>query len=374
MTYLLILLMLFFPYLSLEWQKSGKLPVFLSPVILCYGIGILIANINVLPSDFHLAESVSEGSILFAIPFLLYSTDFKSWLNSSKSTILSFGLVVIAGLTASFSMAILFGNLISDIPKISGMLTGLYTGGIPNLNAIGKALEVDSETLIFMNAADIVTGGVYFLFLTSFAPILYGKILKPAQFRNESNSERTNLKRQGSKKDLVYSFLLTLIIVASAAGLTYVFTGELKSISLILLLLTTFSILASFWSKVRNWSHTFQWGEYAILIFCVALGLTADFSNIPAEGGILIIYTGAVLFTTVSIHLLFCKIFKIDRDTMLITSVAALYGPPFVGQIASVVKNKSLLLSGMTTGLVGYALGNYLGLMTAKILASIIAY
>jgi uncharacterized membrane protein len=42
--------------------------------------------------------------------------------------------------------------------------------------------------------------------------------------------------------------------------------------------------------------------------------------------------------------------------------VAGIYGPAFVGPMAVALNNKSLIISGLTTGIVGYALGNYLGL------------
>jgi uncharacterized membrane protein len=367
----LLLLMLLFPWLSLTLEKTGKLPAFLSPVVLCYGIGILFANIGVLPENFNLANTISEVSILLAIPFLLYATDLVGWFRFAKSTLLSFGLVIFAGLLSSAIHAYFWGNAIENSSQISGMLVGLYTGGIPNMNAIGKALEATPETLIYLNAADIVTGGIYLLFLTSFAPFIYGKFLKQNKSQ-ESDNQVFNLEKEKVKLPvLLRSLALTLTIVAAAAGLTLLITGELKSVSIILLLLTTFSIIASLFPKVRAWKGTFEIGEYFILIFCVAIGLSANFSTVPVEGFTLIAYTGAILLTTIVLHLLFCKIFRIDRDTMLITSVAALYGPPFVGQMASVIGSRKLLISGMATGLVGYALGNYLGIFTARILEGI---
>lgn len=363
--------MLLFPWLSLRLDKTGKLPAFLSPVVLCYGVGILLANIGVLPENFTLANTVSEVSILLAIPFLLYATDLIGWFRFAKSTLLSFGLVIIAGLLSSAIHAYFWGDAIANTSQISGMLVGLYTGGIPNMNAIGKALEASPETLIYLNAADIVTGGAYLLFLTSFAPFIYGKFLKKNESQTADNQSVVIEKEEVILPVFLRSFGLTLAIVAGAAGLTLLFTGELKSVSIILLLLTTFSIIASLFPTIRAWKGTFEIGEYFILIFCVAIGLSANFSTVPVEGFTLIAYTGAVLLTTISLHLIFCKIFKIDRDTMLITSVAALYGPPFVGQMASVIGSRKLLISGMATGLVGYALGNYLGIFTARVLEGI---
>jgi len=69
--------------------------------------------------------------------------------------------------------------------------------------------------------------------------------------------------------------------------------------------------------------------------------------------------------------LLLAALFRIDRDTFLFTSVAALYGPPFIGQMASITNNRQLIFSGIAMGLLGYAIGNYLGIGWAYLLQMI---
>ncbi len=59
------------------------------------------------------------------------------------------------------------------------------------------------------------------------------------------------------------------------------------------------------------------------------------------------------------------KIFKIDADTTLISSVALINSPLFVPMVAQAMKNKSVIISGITIGIVGYAIGNYLGVIVA---------
>jgi uncharacterized membrane protein len=73
-------------------------------------------------------------------------------------------------------------------------------------------------------------------------------------------------------------------------------------------------------------------------------------------------------FGSVILHYLLCKIFKIDRDTAVITSVAGIFGPPFVPLIADRFENKAMIVPGMTTGLIGFAIGNYLGMAIAFLL------
>ena len=76
-------------------------------------------------------------------------------------------------------------------------------------------------------------------------------------------------------------------------------------------------------------------------------------------------FLGSVMLLSILIHLGLCYLFKIDRDTAIITSVAGIFGPPFVGPVAQRLKNKEIIVSGLTSGLIGYAVGNYLGLAVA---------
>jgi len=52
----------------------------------------------------------------------------------------------------------------------------------------------------------------------------------------------------------------------------------------------------------------------------------------------------------------------------MITSVAMVFSPPFVPMMAGVLKNRHIILSGLTVGIIGYAIGNYLGVLLALLL------
>jgi uncharacterized membrane protein len=74
------------------------------------------------------------------------------------------------------------------------------------------------------------------------------------------------------------------------------------------------------------------------------------------------------MFGSIVIHFALAKFFKVDVDTFIMTSTAAVFGPPFVGPIANVLKNREVVVSGMTAGVLGLAIGNYLGIGMAMLL------
>ena len=62
---------------------------------------------------------------------------------------------------------------------------------------------------------------------------------------------------------------------------------------------------------------------------------------------------------------------KLDGDTALVTSVALINSPPFVPLVAALLNNKEIIILGITIGMLGYMLGNYLGLAVYFLLATV---
>ncbi len=376
MIYLIIqiLLLLFFPVATLAYQRRSTWSNWLSPIVLCYLVGILIRNLTPFPIHDELAQQVTEISITIAIPLLLFSSRLNEVVQHTGTALKSFLLCIGAGLISCFIGTLIFQDLVGEAWKVGGMLVGIYTGGTPNMNAIGMALSANQEYIILLTAADIVTGGLYLILLTSIVPVSLKKVLPAFQHEEGKDSERIAQEVAVLPtiseifKSSPIPILASVAILAISLGLSFLFFGSMQSVGFIMLCLTALSILVSFSPRVRSWKYTYEIGEYFLLIFCVALGLQADFSDLIANGGQILAFTALAMSSTIVLHLILARLFKIDRDTFLISSTAALYGPAFVGQIASVLKNRTVVIAGLAMGLLGYAIGNFLGVAFAKLM------
>jgi len=94
----------------------------------------------------------------------------------------------------------------------------------------------------------------------------------------------------------------------------------------------------------------------------------ADINTFVGTAPDILMYISFVIFGSLILHVLLAKLFKIDSDTVIITSAALICSPPFVPVIAGAIKNREIIVSGLTVGIIGYALGNYLGFVVAQIL------
>jgi len=356
---------------------------FIGPTLLCYLIGIAAANLP-LPIDKSISMRVSEVSILLAIPLLLFTTDFVRWLRLAKTTVLSFILAVASVMVVSAVGAFIFGGRLPDAWKLSGMFVGVYTGGTANMSAIGLALRVSEETFILVNAADVVVSGLYLIFLLTVAQRVLLRFMPAFQPAGGPGPDAAADARgtpdppgappaPAARPTLAARVLQTagaagaaVVVVALSVGLSLLITGKMAE-ALILLSITTLGIAASFLPRLRHLTGAYDFGHYLLLVFCVAIGTIADFREL-AGTPLIFAYCAFAVLGSVALHYFLASRFRIDADTAIITSTAAVFSPAFVGPVAAALKNREIIVSGITTGLVGYAVGNYLGLALAYLL------
>lgn len=355
----------------LAWAESRvRLVATLSPVVLCYASGIAAAQLPGARFDAGLAGGLVAVSVLLAIPMLLFPADLRQWARLARSTVLSFLLAVVAVCLASTLVFLWQGPRVPAAADVSGMLAALYTGGSPNMNAVALARGVDAETLLLVNGADVLLGSVFLLFLMTAAKPLLSRWF-PAFHAVSPQADPAVSEGHDALVRPWYlaagPVMLSLGLGGVAAGLSWWLFGELVE-AMIILLITSLAIGCSLVPAVRRLPRSYETGQYLLLVFCITIGTQADLAYMLQAGSVVLAYCAMVLALAVSLHWLVARLCRIDVDTLLITSTAAYFGPPFVGPIAKVLGNREVVVSGMTAGAFGLALGNYLGLSLARLL------
>ena len=140
--------------------------------------------------------------------------------------------------------------------------------------------------------------------------------------------------------------------------------------TVLILTLTTLSIALSFVRPIRELRYSYDMGMYLIYIFSLAIASMADFSNLDIAGGLYQLgFMTFAVFVSLTIHAILCRIMRINADSMVITSVAFINSPPFVPMAVGAMNNRKVLITGLSAGVIGYALGNYFGVLMAKLLS-----
>ena len=128
------------------------------------------------------------------------------------------------------------------------------------------------------------------------------------------------------------------------------------------------TVTNSFVPSIRNNPWNQKIADYIFAFFFTLLGSLIHFSDLLAIDPRYVIYVFYLLFGSITLHIVFSKIFKVDRDTMIITSAAGIMSPPFVPSIARAIKNKDMIVPGIAVGILGYAMANVLGIMVVEFL------
>lgn len=380
----IILLYFLFPALILFLSTKYKLIRTIGVVVICYVGGLIIGNVGLIPDSISGVQGDLMGvSILFGIPLVLLSENVFKWIKMAKYTFISLILGVVSVVIMVLAGYFIFKDKIPEIWKVSGMLIGLYTGGTPNLAAIAQALHVDEDLYILTHTIDLAIGAIVLLFLITGAQRFFSSYMKPYKSNgkySEGEAEKAVDEFESyegffAKKtlgDLGRSMGLAILIFAAGYGMTFLFEGDAKDTAAILTV-TTLGILLSMVPAINRLKKSFQLGMYFIYIFCVIVASKADLREIfnPDSWTLLWNITIYILMAvpgSLLLHSLLSKIFKINVDEFIMTSTALSNSPPFVPVVAAALRNKEVMIPGMIIGVLGYAIGNYLGIAIAYLL------
>jgi uncharacterized membrane protein len=363
-----IQLIIFFgiPYLLINLQEKVKFIKTIGPILFCYAVGIIWANSG-FPLDASLSDTVSSVLIPIAITLILLNSDFLTIKKNVKKTGLSFLILCISILSIAALSVVVFPNVYENT-KIASMLVGCYTGGTPNLFAIGYGLNTDKNTIIVANLADQVMGGLYFLFICTLAKPILTKLTKQVSvaakktnYEKESIISKTSLSTKEKIKQGVVALLIGIGALGASIGISFLLTKQATNVAVIMVSVSVIAVTLSFVKKIRQNQISYPLGQYFIYVFSIAVGSLADIKLIVGQSVQVLTMVAFVLFSTMLLHFIISLLFKIDVDTIIITSIAGIFGPAFIIPTAKAIKNEGVILIGIATGLLGYAIGNFMG-------------
>jgi uncharacterized membrane protein len=323
-------------------------------------------------------DVLSSAMVPLAIPMMLFGCTFrfKETKQQLKALLTGTAAVVIAVIAGY----LIFGKNIEEGTKIGGMLTGVYTGGTINLAALKTMLGVKNETYILLNSYDMLVSFLYLTFLLTIGIKLFRKFLpfnsnvventdgQKMEMPQESEGNYRQMFTRDGMKNVGKVLGITILICAISGGAALIFP-ESAFMVVFILMLTTLGIGCSFIRPVHDLKHSYDLGMYFIYIFCIVVASMADLTSLDLAGGLNMMgYLLFVVFGSLAIQAILARIFKIDADTMVIASVTFINSPPFVPMMVAAMKNKNVLVTGLTLGIIGYAVGNYLGYLMSELL------
>ncbi|WP_396592013.1 DUF819 domain-containing protein [Allomuricauda sp. R78024] len=333
----------------------------------------IVANLKLIPSASNtipLYDAIFSYLAPISIFFLLLGANLRSIKKAGAPMIGLFligSLATVLGILVSWHLVSPQNVLGDDGRILAGMLTGTYTGGSVNFNAVALAYDFQERGTLYAGAiaVDNVITAIWVIVTIAF-PVLLRRFFKDKKI---SASSTENDKTENDGIDL--QSMGWLLFIGLAAFLVSELVAEvLPKIPSIITLSTLGIILAqtSFVSKLKG-GHTL--GLYLVYLFLAVIGAYCEISSVIAlkEVGLTLL-----LFTSIAVFIHGCIIILLgaftfrDWDMISIASQANIGGGTSAIALAETFNRKELILPAILVGTLGNALGTYLGFLVVSIL------
>ena len=336
----------------------------------------VLANLKLIPSASN-SIPLYDGIFTYVAPISI----FYLLLNVNLTSIKKAGLPMI-GLFLLGSLATTLGILISwyvispesvlgdDGKIIAGMLTGTYTGGSVNFNAV--ALEYGFQEKGVLYAGTIAVDNVVttlWIIVTLSIPAVLRRFWKDKSNIKTTTNNKNDAHPEDESIDLI-SLMWLLFLGVAAYYVSDVIAGFLPQIPSILTL-STIGILLAQTKFIANLKGSHNLGLYLVFIFLAVIGAYCELSAVAElkdVGITLLAFAGlAVLLHGVIVILVGGLLYR-DWEMIAIVSQANVGGGTTAIALAESFNRKDLVLPAILVGTLGIALGSYLGFLVVYLL------
>jgi uncharacterized membrane protein len=335
--------------------------------LLALVLGAILSNTGMVPATSPVYDAISGPVTSLAIAWLLLAVHLGDLKLAGPRMLGAFALAGFGTAVGALVGAGVFAGIFGENTwQLAGTLTGTYSGGSVNFVSVGRGVGLPDTLFAGTTAADATTTGIWMaatlilpIWLARFYPApVPGTVETPAEQMEVEHPffARAALSTLDMAKLVAVGFLL--VMGAEVVG------GWVPVVPPVLWL-TTFALILGHTRWFHRPEGALQLGNLALHFFFVLIGIYSRVSEILSVG-IEIFYFTLVI---VGVHGLIVfgggRLLRLDVGSLAVASQAAVGGPSSALAVAVSREWKGLILPGIIVGLLGYALGNYLGFAVA---------
>ncbi len=357
----------------LERTTQWVLFRYLPPLVFIYLVPVILANTGVLPTDAPVYDGMSQLVLPMMLVLLLLKVNAAGAIRvmGRGVAVMLFGtLGVMIG--APVGLLLVKQWLGADAWKAFGTLAGSWIGGTGNMAAVSQMIDTPGTEF---GLAVLGDSTIYLFWL----PILLASKRFADRFAAYAGVESDRLARmeeaaeaqqQETRAPAMHEYLYLLFVAFLATWLAEVVANWLPVVEPFLsaatwriLLITTIGIVFSF-TPLRRIHGSHELGMALVYLFVARMGASAELEGVATQA--VPFLAGAVVM--ILIHGAFCllgaKLLKVDIHSAAIASAANIGGAASAAIVAS-YHQRSLVPAAILMALIGYAIGNYAGYVTA---------
>ncbi len=359
-------------------------------------LGALLSNLGLVPVSSPVYDMITGPVTSLAIAWLLLSVNLSDVKKAGARMMGAYGLAAAGTAAGAFIGALVFADVFGgDTWRLSGVLTGTFTGGSLNFVSVGRAVELPERLFAGATAADALITGIW-MGATLLLPVWLARFFPPTPgeaYRREPGGEAPQARDTSElvsrpphtrgvgpaahedPEGVPHPFFLkesvsTLdLAVLGAVGVALLlgssFLGTLIPQIPSILWLTTLALLVGQLKGMARPQGAFPLGTLLLHFFFVVIGIFSRISEILAVG----LEVFWLVLLVVAVHGVVVygggRLARLDVGTLSVASQAAVGGPSSALAVAVSREWRGLVLPGIIVGLLGYAVGNYLGVGVA---------
>lgn len=364
----------------------------ISSAVVCTLLGILLANVGVIPRGGEFLGSVSRYAIPYAIVLFVLSTRLADLRRAGPRMVLGFGLAGFATFCGAVGASLVFAGVLGpETWKLGGTFAGAFWGGGLNFAAVGQGLEMTESLFAGAFVVDNLSTVPWMLAQVALASALAavfrrrsggtepsavaaaGATGKDGPAADDEVDEETDaLRRTWTEGALDITHLavlaaLPLLALAAAGLLSRVLPGVPE-----VLWLTTIALVLGQIPAIARLRGSAMLSYFALHLFFLVIGSASDVREVVAAGPWLFLYMISIIAVHAVVLYGFGWLLRFDLATVTLSSQAAVGGPGSALALGMALRWRERIAPAVIMGIFGYGFGNYLGFATAWLLLGIL--
>ncbi len=341
---------------------------------------ILASNLNIIPHGAPAYDFVFRYFVPILIPMFLFQADLRRILFEATRTTAAFLLAsvgTVAGVTvAALSLDLSALGFAAPLeaaqrePAIAGLFASTYIGGSVNYAALGEltGLKDDASFFSAATATDNLFSAVYLGMLA----LMPGWHWLARHFA--AHDEKPPMEEVAgppiTSMSLTLSLALALLIVA--VGDALVSWLGLSGWRYVVITVITLSFATFAPAQARKLSGSFEIGVALSFVFFAAIAAGANIVAMLQVAPLLIGLVAILLSVHALVTFGFGRLFGLSLPELIIASNAAVLGATTAPALAATKGWKNLVTPGVLVGVLGYALGTFVGTLVYKFWGAIL--
>jgi uncharacterized membrane protein len=335
-------------------------------------MALVLSNTGLIPGASPVYDFLMGHGVLAGVILVLLGVNLSSLRDAGRPMLAAFVLGAVGSALGATVMALVVAGAVGpETWKLSGQFAATYIGGGMNFAAVGQELGTQSDLFSAGIAADVIVTAIW----------LVACLVVPDLFRRrgdtaavpETRSGPAAAAEGGGLAGLLRSSGVPLTLVDFGA-LTVVTFGTIWASELLtawwpaiprVIWLTTVALAVAQVPAVRAASGSVVLGNFLLLLFLASNGAKSVIARIVEVGPAIFYFSAGV----VAIHGLIIfgvgRLLKMNADVLSIASQANVGGATTAMSLAAARRRPDLILPGVAAGMLGNAVGNYVGIAIA---------